>query len=161
MNKPQKRYSETSIAILKTVAEYPNLCATEIWERMVCRPRMQYVSSLLKSGLLAISDNKYKPTMTGSIRLMNTYSITTKGKTALAEAVPLAALQRKQVVYTTLNPVADAVYRRRTESPPTAQHTGCNVAGKRVAESGYARYIPPPQTGRGYVPRLIRSTVNL
>jgi len=140
--------SKTSVEIPKTVKAHPCICATEIGEHMGERPRLQYISALLKMGLLQIGGVEDRPSSSGAPRKMNLYSITHAGAGVLQRTLEQAAIRKpvKPKVYAQL-----ATVRTPFTRPETKMYdNGCSVATGREAKATYEPYTPPKPTGRGY-----------
>lgn len=157
--------SPTSVEVLKTVKEHPGISATEIGVYMGARPRLQYISAMLKMGFLQVTGIGERPSSNGELRVMNLYTITHRGS---------MILQRQLELLEEPKPKRPKVYAQLEEfhARPTAQPTrppmevtihdnGCSVATGREAKRTYEKYVAPPPTGRGYVPRIIRNVANM
>lgn len=157
--------SPTSVEVLKTVKEHPGISATEIGVYMGARPRLQYISAMLKMGFLQVTGIGERPSSNGELRVMNLYTITHRGS---------MILQRQLELLEEPKPKRPKVYAQLEEfhARPTAQPTRppmelmkpkieCSVATGREAKRTYEKYVAPPPSGRGYVPRLIRNVANM
>lgn len=153
-------YSKTSLATLRFVQANPDRSVTEIGERIGNRRAPQYVSGLVKGGLLVISGREKRPMINGVAKIMNLHAITDRGVALLCQIDEAEKRTEKVVepkVYTPLpeTPVVKAA--RRPDYPDVV----CSVAAKREPSTGYVQYKAPEQTGRGYVPRPIRNVANM
>ena len=157
--------SPTSVKVLKTVKAHPGISATEIGVYMGARPRLQYISAMLKMGFLQVTGIGERPSSNGELRVMNLYTITHRGS---------MILQRQLELLEEPKPKRPKVYAQLEEfhARPTAQPTRppmelkkrdtcCSVAASREPKASYEEYVAPPPTGRGYVQRKIRNIVNM
>ena len=157
--------SPTSVEVLKTVKEHPGISATEIGVYMGARPRLQYISAMLKMGFLQVTGIGERPSSNGELRVMNLYTITHRGSMILQRQLELLEepKPKRPKVYAQLEE-----FHARPTAPPASppmelkkRDTGCSVATGREAKRTYEKYVAPPPTGRGYVPRLIRNVANM
>jgi len=157
--------SPTSVEVLKTVKEHPGISATEIGVYMGARPRLQYISAMLKMGFLQVTGIGERPSSNGELRMMNLYTITHRGSMILQRQLELLEepKPKRPKVYAQLEE-----FHARPTAPPARppmelkkRDTGCSVAASREQKSSYERYVEPPPTGRGYVQRKIRNIVNM
>lgn len=157
--------SKTSVGILKTVKEHTGISATEIGEYMGERPRLQYVSSLLKMGLLRVTGIGERPSMpSGEPRMMNLYEITHRGSMILQRQLELLEEPKRPKVYAQLGEFHASKPHAGSGRPALEvkiHDNGCSVATGREAKRTYEKYVAPPPSGRGYVPRLIRNVANM
>lgn len=140
------------LLILRCIDNHPDYCAADISrETGVVTSLLQTINSLNTSGFIAISGVERRETLTGGQRSMNLYRITHTGKSLL------------QVMENGLHwqtPGARSQIALPGSMPGRTPPEG--IAERRV-ESVY-RYEtlkPEKPTGRGYVPRPIRSIMNM
>lgn len=164
--------STTSVDILKAVSKHPGKCATELSDLVGRKVPLQYISALLKSGLIEVSSSESKPMSNGRPREMYLYSITVSGAMKLKGVVEKESrpkFPQGRVRYHTPGPTSQIAL---TGSRPGAgvQSDGtravrpddaCSVATGREKVHGYKPYVPPKPTGRGYVERPIRNIANM
>lgn len=149
--------SKTSVEILKVIKEHPGITVNELGALMGERPPLQYVSGLTKDGLLCVSGMADKPMNNGVLRRMNLYTLTHHGDGVLQRTLERDSV-RKERTYTELPVVQQDIRPPMELRKPKIE---CSVATGREAKRTYEKYVAPPPTGRGYVPRLIRNVANM
>lgn len=149
--------SKNSVEILKTVKDHPGISASEIGEHMRERPRLQRISALLKKNFLQVTGIGERPSSNGVLRRMNLYTLTHHGDGVLQRTLERDSV-RKERTYTELPVVQQDIRPPMELRKPKIE---CSVATGREAKRTYEKYVAPPPTGRGYVPRLIRNVANM
>jgi hypothetical protein len=158
--------SKNSVEILKTVKDHPGISASEIGEHTRERPRLQRISALLKKNFLQVTGIGERPSSSGEPRMMNLYSITHRGSMILQRHRELlgAPKPKRPKVYVQLEEFRASKSHAGSVRPAlevTIHDNGCSVATGREAKRTYEKYVAPPPTGRGYVPRIIRNVANM
>lgn len=151
-------YSKTSLDVLRAVHAHPNSSVNEIAAHMKARLGRQYVSALLKAGMLFVTGTDERAMSNGIYRVMSLYSITHRGIMLLRRvAEGDGVVEQKPKVYTELPAVCAPKTAPVRVTPPVE----CSIATKRVPTTTHEVYVAPQPTGRGYAPRPIRSVTNL
>lgn len=140
------------LQILRVISKQPDCCAVDI-SRETGRVNniLQPIRDLYSGGFISVSGTERRETLTGGQRSMNLYRITNTGKSLM------------QIMENALNwqtPGARSQIALPGSMPGRTPHDG--IAERRV-ESVYKfeKLVPEKPTGRGYVPRPIRSIMNM
>lgn len=159
------KLSATSVAVLKAVSKNPGKCATELSDLVGRKVPLQYISSLLKNGLIQVSSRESKSMANSRPREMYLYSITVRGATQLKDIIEKESrpkVPKGRVRYHTPGPASHIALTGSRPGAPTVFHdNGCSVATGRAQVREYTVYQAPEPTGRGYVPRPIRNIANM
>lgn len=140
------------LLILRCIDKHPDYCAADISrETGVVTSLLQTMNALQTGGFIAISGVERRETLTGTQRAMNLYRITKNGKSLM------------QVMENAVNWQTPGARSQIALPGSMPGRTPPEGIAERRAESVY-RYetlVPEKPTGRGYVPRPIRSIMNM
>lgn len=141
------------LQILRVISKMPDCCAVDI-SRETGRVNniLQPISDLYASGFISVSGTEQRETLTGGKRSMNLYRITKDGQ-ALMQIM-------ENGLHWQQTPGARSQIALPGSMPGRTPPDG--IAERRV-ESVYKfeKLVPEKHTGRGYVPRPIRSIANM